>query len=131
MRALALVLLLTGCATAVPQGSDEAAFIAEGARRVAPDARADLLVGNTVVGDQFRIHYATDGTKRIETGAIVIERRWRIAADGTFCEELAASAVEVCADSGRLYEKDGVYRAFRPDGSASPLSFRITAGAPG
>lgn len=129
--ALACAALVAGCASAVPAGSDEAAFIASGARRIAPEERAQLLVGNTVVGNGFRVYYAPDGRKRVRAGGLTLERRWRIAEDGTFCEELTRSRVEVCVDSGRLYEKDGLFRAFRPDGSAVRESFRLVEGDAG
>ncbi len=131
MKCLWLLVLLTGCAAVVPAGSDEAAFVEQGARRVAAADRAALLVGNTLVADGVTVHYARDGTKRIatETGE-QLERRWRLREDGIFCEELVVSGVEVCGEHGKLYVKNGLYRAFRPDGSAAPLAFRIEPGAP-
>jgi hypothetical protein len=116
----------------VPAGSDEAAFVAAGAERVPDDARADLLVGNRLVGDDFTVTYEPDGTKRIRTGdGVVVERRWWIADDGAFCEELAASGAPVCGGRGKLYVKGGRYRAFYPDGSAAPLGFTIAQGTGG
>ena len=113
----------------MPAGSDEAAFVAAGAARVPDDARAELLIGNRIVGDGFTIVYRRDGTKRIRTDeGAVIERRWWRRADGTFCEELAASGAPVCGGNGKLYVKDGRYRAFRPDGSVAPLGFRVVEG---
>ncbi len=110
----------------MPAGSDEAAFVAAGATRVPDAARAELVVGNRLEGDGFTVTYDRDGTKRIRTaGGRVVERRWWIGDDGAFCEELAASAAPVCGGHGKLYVKDGRYRAFRPDGSAAPLSFTI------
>ncbi len=129
MRSLVLVmLLLLGACNAVGARTEEAAFIEAGARSVPKAARAELLVGNTVVGDGFSVYYAEDGTKRVTVGDRVVQRSWRVGPDGAFCEELAASAVEVCNDNSRLYVQNGLYRAFRPDGSASPLSFRIVSG---
>ena len=114
----------------MPAGSDEAAFVAAGATRVPDDARAELLIGNRLVGDGFTVAYRRDGTKRIRTAdGTVIERRWWRRADGTFCEELAATGAPVCGGNGKLYVKDGRYRAFRPDGSAAPLAFTIEEGA--
>lgn len=119
-----------GCAALVPAGSDEAAFVAAGATRVPDATRGELLVGNRVVGDGFVVFYDPDGTKRIRTDeGIVVERRWWRRADGTFCEELAASGAPVCGGAGKLYVKDGRYRSFRPDGSAVAASFRLEPGA--
>jgi hypothetical protein len=120
---------VAGCAAVVPAGSDEAAFIAAGATRVPDAARAELLVGNRLEGDGFTVAYGRDGTKRVRIdGGIVLERRWWLRDDGTFCEELAATAAPVCGGNGKLYVKDGRYRAFRPDGSATPLAFTIAEG---
>ena len=120
---------MAGCAAVVPADSDEAAFIAAGATRVPDAARAELLVGNRLEGDGFTVAYGRDGTKRVRIdGGIVLERRWWLRDDGTFCEELAATAAPVCGGNGKLYVKDGRYRAFRPDGSAAPLAFTIAEG---
>ena len=114
----------------MPAGSDEAAFVAAGATRVPDGARAELLVGNRLEGDGFTVTYHRDGTKRIRTaGGTVVERRWWVGDDGAFCEELAATGAPVCGGNGKLYVKDGRYRAFRPDGSAAPLAFTIEEGA--
>jgi len=76
------------------------------------------------------VTYHRDGTKRIRTaGGTVVERRWWVGDDGAFCEELAATGAPVCGGNGKLYVKDGRYRAFRPDGSAAPLAFTIEEGA--
>ena len=113
----------------MPAGSDEAAFIAAGATRVPDAARAELLVGHRLEGDGFTVAYGRDGTKRVRIdGGTVVERRWWLRDDGTFCEELAASGAPVCGGNGKLYVKDGRYRAFRPDGSAAPLAFTIAEG---
>jgi len=129
---LAAALAASGCAAVVPVGSEEAAFVAAGARRVPDAARAELLVGNRVEGDGFTVAYEPDGTKRIRTdGGVVVERRWWVRDDGTFCEQLAASGAPVCGGNGKLYVNDGRYRAFRPDGSAAPLSFTIADGSGG
>lgn len=129
MLAAVALLLLGGCAAVVPAGSDEAAFVAAGATRVSDEARAELLVGNRLVGDGFTVTYARDGTKRVRTeDGVVVERRWWIDAAGAFCEELAASGAPVCGGNGKLYVKDGRYRAFRPDGSATASSFTIAEG---
>jgi hypothetical protein len=125
----ALLATLAGCAAVVPASSDEAAFVAAGATRVPAAARAELLIGNRLEGDGFTVTYDRDGTKRIRTDdGVVVERRWWRGADGAFCEELAASAAPVCGGHGKLYVKDGRYRAFRPDGSAAPLTFTIEEG---
>ncbi len=127
---VAAALAASGCAAVVPVGSEEAAFVAAGARRVPDGGRAELLVGNRLEGDGFTVFYAPAGTKRIRTDAgVVVERRWWRRDDGTFCEELAASGAPVCGGNGKLYVKDGRYRAFRPDGSAAPLSFTIAEGS--
>jgi hypothetical protein len=125
----AAALLLGGCAAVVPAGSEEAAFVAAGAERVPDAARAELLVGNRVEGDGFSVAYERDGTKRIRTDdGVTVERRWWLRDDGTFCEELAATGAPVCGGNGKLYVKDGRYRAFRPDGSAAPFTFTIEEG---
>jgi hypothetical protein len=129
---VAAALAASGCAAVVPVGSEEAAFVAAGAERVPDAARAELLVGNRLEGDGFTVAYRRDGTKRVRTdGGVVVDRRWWVRDDGTFCEELAASGAPVCGGAGKLYVKDGRYRAFRPDGSAAPLSFTIAAGTGG
>lgn len=129
MRIAALALLLAGCAAVTPAGSEEAAFVAAGAERVPGADRAELLVGNSVVGHGFTVHYAPDGRKLVALAdGRRLERRWRIRADGIFCEELAKSGAEVCAVAGKLYVLDGEYRAFRPDGNAAGPGFRVVAG---
>ena len=124
--------LLSGCVAAdfTGLGTARADFEDQGARRVAAAERADILVGNTLVAEGVTVHYATDGTKtiRLDDGQ-TLERRWRLREDGIMCEELTVSEVEVCADQGILYEKDGLYRAFRLDGSASPMSFVVIEGS--
>jgi len=123
---IAISLVVSACAGTVPRGSDEAAFIDDGARRVSDNRRAELLVGNRLEGDGFEVAYLPEGAKRIRTDdGLVLERRWWVREDGVFCEELAASGAPVCGGDGRLYVKDGRYRAFRPDGTAAPLSFTI------
>ncbi|MFW5834170.1 MAG: hypothetical protein ACOCYE_08735 [Pseudomonadota bacterium] len=134
---LVVLPFVTGCAgpNVVGAGTERAAFIDAGARRIAAEERAPLLAGNTLVAEGVRVHYAPDGTKtvRLDDG-LTLERAWRVREDGIMCEELTVSGVEVCADQGVLYERDGEFRAFRLDGSATPMSFRIVEGealAPG
>ena len=123
--------VLGGCASpqVVGAGTDLAAFVDQGARRVTPTERGALLAGNTLVAEGVRVHYAMDGTKTIQLDdGHSLARRWRLRDDGVMCEELTVSGVEVCANEGSLYVADGLYRAFRPDGSASALAFRIEPG---
>lgn len=112
-------------------GTERATFADEGARRVPAIERADLLAGNTLVGEGVTVFYAPDGTKliRVDDGP-TLERRWRVRDDGIMCEELTVAGVEVCADQGILYERGGLFRAFHLDGSASPMSFVVVEGAP-
>ncbi|MEO1089608.1 MAG: hypothetical protein AAFX81_03165 [Pseudomonadota bacterium] len=126
---LAVVLGLGGCAGVAGQGSDLAAFVDQGATRVAGDQRDELLIGNTVVADDVTVFYDPDGTKRVHLAdGRSLERGWRIREDGVMCEELSQSGAEVCADRTNLYGLLGTYRAFRPDGSAAALTFRLERG---
>lgn len=113
----------------VGSGTELAAYVDSGARRVTAEERSRLLVGNTLVAEGVRVHYAADGTKTIQLDdGSVIERRWRLREDGIMCEQLTFSGADVCADQGILYENAGVFRAFRPNGTASALTFRIEPG---
>ncbi len=127
------VILLSGCVTAdfTGFGTARADFEDQGARRVAAAERADILVGNTLVAEGVTVHYATDGTKTIRRDdGYTLERAWRVREDGIMCEELTVAGFELCADAFVLYEKDGVFRSFRPDGSAHPMTYIVIEGPP-
>jgi hypothetical protein len=113
----------------VGSGTELAAFVDEGGRRVTAAERGALLAGNTLVAEGVRVYYAPDGAKLIELedGRSIV-RRWRLREDGIMCEQLTVSTAEVCVDQGILYENKGEYRAFRPDGTTAPLGFRIEPG---
>lgn len=117
---------------AIPPGSDLAGFLEAGGSLVTTEQYARIIPGNTKVGDGWVIYFAPDGRKLVETAdGERVERSWRIDETGAVCEELVSSGAEVCDSDIGLYELKGVYRAFFPDGRATPIDFVILEGEVG